>query len=165
MRGPTRVAYGALSAAAVATVLGCAAVRAHAATDAQPARAPAASAHAAHQADEVMVHDHSPRHGGVVGMSGTRHVEVVLGDGTIRVYLSDLHRTPLPLAGVSGTATLRDAAAPQPPRTVKLAPRGDALAAPLPHLGGPTVDVRVDLATGTDPVLIEFTLPVTTAKP
>ncbi|MFN8601129.1 MAG: hypothetical protein U0842_11710 [Candidatus Binatia bacterium] len=112
-----------------------------------------------------MVHDHTPRHGGVVGMAGTRHVEVVLGAGTIRVYLSDLHRAPLALDGVSGTATLRDAASPQTPRTVKLARKGDALEAPLPKLDGPTVDARVDLATGSGPVLIEFTLPITTAKP
>lgn len=111
------------------------------------------------------MHDHAPRHGGVVGMSGTRHVEAVLSANAIRVYLSDLHRVPLSLGGVSGTATFRDAASPQTPRTVKLARRGDALEAPLPKLDGPTVDVRVELATSAGPVLIEFTLPVVAAKP
>ena len=153
-----------------AATLGTLLCRAHApshaaAADAPPAPTAAANPHAAHQADEVMVHDHTPRHGGVVGMAGTRHVEVVLGASTIRVYLSDLHRAPLALDGVSGTATLRDAASPQTPRTVKLARKGDALEAPLPKLDGPTVDARVDLATGSGPVLIEFTLPITTAKP
>lgn len=111
------------------------------------------------------MHDHTPRHGGVVGMSGTRHVEVVLTARVIRVYLSDLHRVPLSLDGVSGTATLRDAASPQTPRTVKLVRQGSALEAPLPRLDGPNVEARVDLATGADPVLIEFTLPVAAAKP
>ena len=153
-----------------AATLGTLLCRAHApshaaAADAPPAPTAAANPHATHQADEVMVHDHTPRHGGVVGMAGTRHVEIVLDARTIRVYLSDLHRAPLTLDGVSGTATLRDAASPQTPRTVKLARQGDGLQAPLPKLDGPTVDARVDLATGSGPVLIEFTLPITTAKP
>lgn len=127
--------------------------------------APGAGPHAKHHVDEVMVHDHAPRHGGVVGMAGTRHVEIVLARDVVRVFLSDLHRTPLALDGVSGTVTLRDAAAPQTPRTVKLAWRGDALQAPLPQLDGPTVDARIDLSTGSGPLLIEFTLPVAAATP
>ena len=111
------------------------------------------------------MHDHAPRHGGVVGMSGTRHVEVVLSAHALRVYLSDLHRAPMSLDGVSGTATFRDAASPQTPRTVKLARRGDALEAPLPKLDGSSVDAKIDLATGAGPVLIEFSLPVAAAKP
>jgi hypothetical protein len=145
-------------------LLCCAPARVRAADGAAPPPG-AANPHTEHQADEVLVHDHAPRHAGVVGMSGTRHVEVVLSAHVIRVYLSDLHRVPLSLDGVSGTATLRDAASPQTPRTVKLARRGDALEAPLPQLDGPTVDTRVDLATGAGPVLIEFTLPVAAATP
>lgn len=122
-------------------------------------------AHAKHHVDEVMVHDHAPRHGGVVGMSGTRHVEVVLAGDVVRIYLSDLHRAPLALHGVAGTVVLRDAAAPQTPRTVKLTRRGDVLEAPLPELAGPTVDARIDLSTGSEPILIEFTLPVAAVTP
>jgi hypothetical protein len=131
------------------------------AADGAPSPTPAGNSHAQHRVDEVMVHDHAPRHGGVVGMAGTRHVEVVLGRDSVRVYLSDLHRTPLSLDRAAGTVTLRDAAAPETPRTVKLARRGDALEAPVPKLGGATVDARVDLTTSGGPVLIEFTLPVT----
>lgn len=130
--------------------------------DASATSAAGTRAHAKHHVDEVMVHDHAPRHGGVVGMSGTRHVEIVLAQGVVRVYLSDLHRVPLALHAVSGTVTLRDAAAPQTPRTVKLARHGDTLEAPLPKLEGATVDARVDLTTTGGPVLIEFTLPVPT---
>lgn len=98
-------------------------------------------------------------------MAGTRHVEIVLGRETVRVYLSDLHRAPLPLDGVTGTVTLRDAAAPETPRTVKLARHRDALEAPLPRLDGATVDARVELTTGSGPLLIEFTLPATAKAP
>jgi hypothetical protein len=160
VRVPARIA---LRVATVALLSCCVPARARAADGTAPL--PGASPHATHQADEVMVHDHAPRHGGVVGMSGTRHVEVVLSAHAIRVYLSDLHRAPLSLDGVAGTATLRDAASPQTPRTVKLARRGAALEAPLPRLDGPSVDARVDLSTSAGPVLIEFTLPVAAAKP
>jgi hypothetical protein len=156
-----RAAASLLVASLAAGVLPTAPLRALGADPAATA-APGTGAHAKHHVDEVMVHDHAPRHGGVVGMSGTRHVEIVLSRDTVRVYLSDLHRTPLALASTSGTVTLRDAAAPGTPRTVKLARRGDALEAPLPKLAGATVDARVELTTADGPVLIEFTLPVPT---
>jgi hypothetical protein len=110
--------------------------------------------------DEELVHDHAPRHGGVVGMAGTRHVEIVLGSDVVRVYLSDLHRVPLSLDGVSGTVTLRDAATPQAARAVALSRRAGALEGPMPALTGPTVDARVEATTPSGPLLIEFTLPV-----
>ena len=78
------------------------------------------------------------------------------GEATIVVKAADL---------VAACTTLRDAASPQTPRTVKLARQGDGLQAPLPKLDGPTVDARVDLTTPAGPLLIEFTLPVTAAKP
>ena len=124
------------------------------------ASAQAPNAHAGHPVDEMLVHDHTPRHGGVVGMSGTRHVEVVLKDGRLYVHLSDLHRVPLSLDGVTGTATVRDAAAPGTAHTVDLRRRGDALEGPLPKLAGPNVDVRLELTLPAGPLLIEFTLPV-----
>lgn len=124
------------------------------------AAAQAPNVHAGHPVDEVLVHDHKPRHGGVVGMSGTRHVEVVLKDGQLHVHLSDLHRAPLSLDGVTGKATVRDSAAPGTAHTVDLQRRGDALEGPLPKLAGPNVDVRLDLTLPGGPLLIEFTLPV-----
>ena len=40
-------------------------------------------------------------------MAGDLHVEALAhADGLVRVYLTDLHRRPLPLAGVTATATL-----------------------------------------------------------
>src|SRR5438876_10860603 len=53
------------------------------------------------------IHDHTPHHGGVVTMVGMRHLEAVAArDGLVRVYLTDVWRKPLPLAGASGTVVL-----------------------------------------------------------
>lgn len=120
----------------------------------------AASPPAPHVADEVLVHDHAPRHGGVVGMAGQSHVEIVLAGNVLRVYLSDLHRAPLSLNGVTGEVVLRNPNDPSSSTTLRLNRGGDALEAPLPTLDGPTVDVRVELTTASGPLLIEFTLPV-----
>ena len=43
--------------------------------------------------------DHAPRHGGVLGMVGDVHMEIVRRDGAIHVYLSDAHRRPLRAEG------------------------------------------------------------------
>ncbi len=43
--------------------------------------------------------DHAPHHGGVLGMVGDVHLEVVRRDGVIEVYLSDAYRRPLPARG------------------------------------------------------------------
>lgn len=121
---------------------------------------PTAAGHATAPPDEVLVHDHAPRHGGVVGMAGTRHVEVVLARDQLRVYPSDLHRMPLVLDHISGTVLVRDG---QIEHRRTLARQGEGLVAQLPKLRGPAVDVRVELTTPTEPLLIEFTLPVTAA--
>src|SRR5439155_489423 len=53
------------------------------------------------------IHDHTPHHGGVVAMVGMRHLEAVAArDGSVRVYLTDVWRRPLPLAGATGTVTV-----------------------------------------------------------
>src|SRR5207249_3361643 len=53
------------------------------------------------------IHDHTPHHGGVVGMVGLLHLEAVAArDGLVRVYLTDVWRRPLPLAGVQGRVTI-----------------------------------------------------------
>jgi len=134
------------------------------ATGAVPAAGSGPDAPSRPDVDEIMVHDHAPRHGGVVGMAGTRHVEILLTRGIVRVYLSDLHRVPLPLAGITGTATLRDGRSAEAPRTVQLTRKGDALEAPAAGLDGSTVDVRLDLATPSGSLLIDFTLPAAPAK-
>ena len=134
------------------------------ATGGVPAKGSGPDAPSAPKVDEILVHDHAPRHGGVVGMAGTRHVEIVRTRGLVRVYLSDLHRVPLPLEGVTGTATLRDGGSAEAPRTVPLTRNGDALEAPATGLEGSTVDARLDLATPSGSLLIDFTLPAVPAK-
>jgi hypothetical protein len=53
--------------------------------------------------DVTPEHEHSARHGGVVGMSGPLHVETVAyQDGEVRVYLSDAFRKSLQAAGLEG---------------------------------------------------------------
>src|SRR5262249_1388397 len=51
--------------------------------------------------------DHSPKHGGMLGMQGDRHVELVeRRGGEIEVYVYDAWTRPIDLKGASGTVTL-----------------------------------------------------------
>ena len=56
-------------------------------------------------------HDHTPLHGGVVGMWGDHHVEYVAQDGDVRFYVSDAHRVAV-REGVRGAAKVGDVAVP-----------------------------------------------------
>lgn len=110
---------------------------------------------------EGEVHDHAPRHGGVVGMSGSRHVEATAtSDGVVRFYLTDFHRAPLPLGGVKATAIV---GAGDDRRTVPIVVEDGALVARTTPLAGPTVDARLEatLPGEREKILIDFTLPVT----
>jgi len=110
-----------------------------------------------HQASEDGVHDHTPRHGGVVGMAGARHVEaVLLPGGVLHVHLTDLQRSPLPLTGVSGTVTIVRG---DMRSRLDLVVHDDALEARIGPLPGPSVDVRIELTLPDEPLLIDFTLP------
>ena len=62
-------------------------------------------------------HDHAAApHGGVVGMSGNRHVEVVSNAGEpLRVYVLDEFMKPLPVSGVQGKAVIRGRSGPGRP--------------------------------------------------
>ena len=92
------------------------------------------------------LHDHTPHHGGVVAMVGMIHLETVAtAEGRVRVYLSDIWRRPLPLAGVDGSVTIR---LPEGKQTLPLFIAGDALEASGPRLRGPGVSVEVDLTRG-----------------
>jgi YD repeat-containing protein len=74
-----------------------------------------------------MTHDHTPRHGGVVLGDEDIHIEIAAApDGTVRVYLSDVWRRPLPVEGTTGAVTLH---LPSGARTLALAPTGAALEA------------------------------------
>ena len=50
--------------------------------------------------------DHSPHHGGQLGMTGDHHVEIVRRDGRIEVFVSDAHRRPVD--ATSGRLTFAD---------------------------------------------------------
>jgi Cu/Ag efflux protein CusF len=90
------------------------------------------------------IEDHTPHHGGVVSVYGTTHLEfVATPDGRIRVYPSDIWRSPLPPAGWGGSVTLDLPAGQQ---TRPLVADGDALAAQGPPLGGDAVLAHVRLA-------------------
>jgi len=73
------------------------------------------------------VHDHSPRHGGVVREVEGVHVELAASpDGRVRGYLSDAGRRPLPARDAMGTVRLN---LPSGTRTLTFADAGDALEA------------------------------------
>src|SRR5207244_11250910 len=78
------------------------------------------------------IHDHTPHHGGVVAMVGMRHLEAVAArDGSVRVYLTDVWRRPLPLAGATGTVTVD---LPEGRREIRLAAHDGALEGSGPPL-------------------------------
>ena len=104
------------------------------------------------------VHDHTPHHGGVVAMVGMRHLEAVATpDGTVRVYVTDVWRRPLPLEDASGSVTLE---LPAGRRSVPLSLRDDALAASGPPLPGSAVAVGVRVTQGGEPMDAHFMLPL-----
>ena len=89
------------------------------------------------------MHDHGAHHGGVVAMAGALHVEaVVLPDGSIRVYPTDLRRQPVPPTEVSGSVSL-DAAGGT--GTLELVPAGPCLDAKGPPLDADEVVLHLSL--------------------
>ena len=97
-------------------------------------------------------HEHSERHGGVLGMSGELHVEAVaLRTGEIRVYLSDAFRQPLRVANQIGEVEIEAAGgggnAPQR-LPLEPGPAGAYLRArSTGPFQGPNVNVTVRLAS------------------
>jgi WD40 repeat protein len=107
------------------------------------------------------VHDHTPHHGGVVGMAGELHLEALATpDGTVRVYLTDVWRRPHPLDGVTGAVTLE---LPDQDRELALARTDEALEAKGPALALPEVNAHVALRVADKPVEMDFLLPVSEA--
>ena len=93
--------------------------------------------------------DHAPHHGGQLGMSDDRHVEIVRRAGRVEVFVSDARRRPLAVAG--GSMTLDGVT------TVPLFVAGDRL------VGDDTgsscdVEVHAELDDGSS-VTIDFVLP------
>ena len=109
-------------------------------------------------AASVGVHDHTPHHGGVVGMSGDIHLEALAAaDGRVRLYLTDYWRHPLPLTSVTGTVTLK---LPDGERRLPLRVTADALEASGPALPGAEVAARFQLAVDGASVRMDFVLPL-----
>src|SRR6266446_7008364 len=74
------------------------------------------------------VHDHTPHHGGVVGMAGDLHLEALAApDGRVRVYLTDFWRRPparrAQSRSSSPTATARCRSRPRAMRSRRAGPR------------------------------------------
>ena len=104
------------------------------------------------------IHDHTPHHGGVVAMVGMRHLEAVAArDGRIRVYLTDVWRRPLPLAGATGTVTLE---LPGGRQQVPLAAREEALEGSGPALAGDAIAAHVRVVQAGEPLESHFVLPL-----
>ncbi len=104
------------------------------------------------------VHDHTPHHGGIVGMSGMLHLEALVApDGALRVYLTDFWRNPRPLDGVTGAVTLE---LPEGDRELPLHLAADHLEAAASPLPGPEVSAHFALTVDGEPAEMDFLLPV-----
>src|SRR5262249_13975153 len=107
--------------------------------------------------DRSGMHDHDPRHGGVVSMVGMLHLEAVAVDGAIRVYLTDVRRQPVAPTKVTGTVTIH---LPHGPRTLPLVVAGEGLEArDVPRAGG-ELRAHVRLSGDGGPIDARFVLPV-----
>ena len=127
-----------------------------------------AAAHAASHSGIGPHMDHAPRHGGLVGMSGDVHLELVALDepgpparARWKVYLSDAYRTPLPVSEAKGTLIV----SPDAPGETRL-PLAAGSDGALEAAGGPApsagpVDVRVLIDAPSGHVEMDFR--VTTA--
>src|SRR5690242_7741817 len=92
------------------------------------------------------MHDHRPRHGGVVTMAGDVHIEAVARlDGLVRIYLTDLRRNPIAPGDVTASATLSLADGRV---ALPLVPAEDALEARGPELRAGDLPLRVDVRRG-----------------
>jgi WD40 repeat protein/Cu/Ag efflux protein CusF len=104
------------------------------------------------------VHDHTPHHGGVVGMSGQIHLEAhAAPDGRIRLWVSDLWRYPIPPARAAGSVTLELSAGDV---DLPLRATDDALAAAGAPLAARDVTAHFALTVDGAPVEMDFLLPV-----
>ncbi len=92
-------------------------------------------------------HDAAP-HGGVVGMSGNRHLELVTtADNEIRVYVLDEFLKPLSVAGSRGTALVRSRSLAERRSALVVDPGGDFLRATGTTRETDDEDVTVTLDT------------------
>jgi len=107
-------------------------------------------------AEPARMHDHTPRHGGVVSMAGGVHVELVARpDGHVRVYLTDRRRRPLAPESASGSVVLSDDGLRLP-----LVPAEGRLEARGPGLPVGDVRMRLDLVHDGRRVDVNLVVPV-----
>jgi hypothetical protein len=103
------------------------------------------------------IHDHTPHHGGVVGMAGMIHLEARAEEGgLVQVFLTDRWRKPLPLTGVEGSVSL---ATTEGNRDLALVAGRDALEARAPRFEGREVNATVRLILDGEPIDMHFVLP------
>jgi hypothetical protein len=107
----------------------------------------------------VAEHDHEAApNGGVVGMQGDRHLElVVANDGTLRVYVLDSFMTPIPVADGRGSVIVRTHDGRARHGKVTAAPDGAFLVVDGVRRGNGDEDVTVDVTVGGERVAM--TLP------
>ncbi|MCC6765164.1 MAG: hypothetical protein IT293_10915 [Deltaproteobacteria bacterium] len=104
-------------------------------------------------------HDLAP-HGGVIGMSGDRHVELVgrVG-GEVRVYLLDAFMQPLDVAAASGSARIRDRAGRAREGRLTPAPERGGLVVTGESRRADDDDVTVDVDLGGARILMTLPFP------
>jgi hypothetical protein len=107
----------------------------------------------------VAEHDHEAApNGGVVGMQGERHLElVVANDGTLRVYVLDSFMTPIAVPDGHGSAIVRTTDGRARHGKVAAAPDGAFLVVDGVRHGNSDEDVTVDVTIGSE--RLAMTLP------
>jgi hypothetical protein len=106
-------------------------------------------------------HDHNAApHGGVVGMSGNRHIELVTtADNQIRVYVLDEFLKPLSVAGTRGTALVRSRAPAERRSALVVDPGSNFLRATDATRETDDEDVTVTLDTPDGPLTMTLPFP------
>lgn len=107
-------------------------------------------------------HDHNAApHGGVVGMSGNRHIELVTtADNQIRVYVLDEFLKPLGVAEIHGTALVKSGRPPAERRSALVPdPGGNFLRATDTVHDTDDEDVTVALETPDGPLTMTLPFP------
>src|SRR2546421_12065723 len=91
-------------------------------------------------------HVHLAPHGGVILHAGPYHLETVIDEAWIDVWVLDKRMRPVAPAGHTLAATVRPTE--RPPQTVTFAAQGDHFRAALDLVGLPTLAVEMRLDTG-----------------
>lgn len=102
-------------------------------------------------------HDAAP-HGGVVGMIGNRHIEVVPGaGGDVRIFLLDEFMKPQSVDGVTGVAAIRNKDMSERTSLLIVQPDGQSLGVRDTTLRPGDEDITVDLSFRDE--ALKMTLP------